>query len=158
MPLSLVRPIADVAKEGVIYKVDALESGPLDLISTYVGPYFSFPLTDHCLIGTKFLTGVSYSPANSISAYYEAETTGTSGKQKIEDIKHSYNMGYETGISVNYIIKPKLSVRIYTDYNVIPARHVSFGLSDNKVFERQERHEILHMIAVGASVNVLLWN
>jgi len=158
MPLSLVRPIADVAKEGVVYKVDALESGPLDIISTYAGPYFSFPLTDHCLIGSKLLVGVSYSPANSISAYYKTEETGISGKQKIEDIKHSYNIGYETGISVNYIIKPKLSVRIYTDYNVIPARHVSFGLSDNKVFERQERHEILHMIAVGASVNVLLWN
>jgi len=158
MPLSLIHPIPDVAKEGVVYKLDALESGPLDIISTYVGPYLSFPLTDHCLIGSKLLTGVSFSPANSISAYYRAATTGISGKQKIEDIKHSYNIGYETGISVSYIIKPKLSVRVYTDYNFIPSRYVGFELSDDKIFQRHECHEILHMFAIGASINVLMWN
>lgn len=157
MPLSLTKPIPDYASPEVYYQVDALESGPLDIISGYVGPYLSVPLSSRCLWSTKLLVGCNFIPSNSINLLYKENQSPEIKKQEIAHVNHSYNIGYGTGSSVSYVLKQNLSVRVFMDYNVIPSRFTTFLVNEEKAFQQIEEHKTLQTVTLGASVNIMLW-
>lgn len=157
MPLSLTKSIPNYVTPDVYYQLDALESGPLDIISGYVGPYLSVPLSSRCLWSTKLLIGCNFIPSNSISLLYKENQSQEIKRQEIAHVDHSYNIGYSTGSSISYVLKQNLGVRVFIDYNVIPSRFVTSLIEQEKTFQRIEMHKTLQTFTLGASVNIMLW-
>lgn len=157
MPLSLTDPLSKSIPVAIADKIQALQSDPLDMLSGYVGSYLSYPLTDRFLLGTKLLVGCIFIPGNTVSALYRDNAALEIKMWDISEIKRSFNIGYGTNASLTYILKQNLGVRIFVDYNLSPARFVTFTKQADFTTERFERHLTLQSYIVGAAINVMLW-
>lgn len=99
----------------------------LDLISGYVGPYFSFPISARWKAGSKLLAGYVYSPTRTFSSTTIGKSGGISGG---------------TGISLTYVAKHNLGIRLLMDYTVLPP-------------VGSEKGKMMHMLTFGGALNVM---
>jgi PAP2 superfamily protein len=76
---------------------------PLDVVSFYVGPYFSFPVCSEILLGTKALVGYV--------DYRETQVSGT-------PVGGVNGVAFGTGISVCYLASRSFNIRLFADYNL----------------------------------------
>jgi len=105
------------------------QNSSIDMLSGYGGAYFSYPITARWLIGSKLLIGYNhYSGADLPSS----EMT----------IGNKNGAGFGTGISFNYRTSERLSMKIFTDYNILTPS-----------FKRHS--EAINMLTLGASMNVI---
>lgn len=138
-------------------EVKQLESNPLNYITTNAGSYFSYPVTDNFLVGGKLLVGVNYIADNTLLAIYEKSPRESSEKIKIAQVSDEFNVNLATGASITYALKPQLSVRIFFDYNLNPAKFDMTYYVEMPQSESGKKQAILHSMTLGASVNVMLW-
>lgn len=158
MPLSLTQPLSKSIPEDIAERIKGFQSDPLDMVCGYVGSYLSFPLTDRYLLGTKLLVGGIFIPGNSLSALYAENNSYEIKEREISRVNNSFNIGYSTSASLTYILKTNMGVRVFIDYNVSPARFVTYTKLGNMTDAlRFEQHKTLQSFAIGASVNVMLW-
>ncbi|WP_099465667.1 phosphatase PAP2 family protein [Parabacteroides provencensis] len=156
MPLSLTAPLSKSIPVEIAKRVKRLQSDPLDIASIHVGPYVSYPLTDRFLAGAKILVGCNLVPSNTISVLYISES-GEEKERAIANVKTNFSVSYGTGASLTYIVKQNLSVRVFIDYNCSPSRFVSYSTNLKGEAVQYETHKTLNALALGASVNVMLW-
>lgn len=207
-PLSLTVPLTESLPAELAARVKGFRSEPLDRLALYVGPYFSFPLSDRCLLGTKLLVGGRVVSSNRIYALYtdnpapgdghgavkslateqaapqggafpgglaavwpdknklragngglrEGEFQEPEIKEKeLIHVKTNFGIGYATGLSVVYLVKQNLGVKVFTDYTCSPSRFVTFQTGREGETTRFERHKTIQSFALGASLNVMLW-
>lgn len=156
MPISLTRPLSESLPPDIAQKVGSFQSDPFDMIAGYVGPYFSFPVTDRFLVGSKLLAGCVYVPKNGLSALYKDKDDQKIKEWHIFDMNHSFNTTYSTNLSFTYILKQNLGVRVFFDYNISPSRFTTSTTrtDDALLFEQ---HQVLQYYTLGAAVNVMLW-
>ena len=156
MPLSLTAPLSKSIPVEIAKRVKRLQSDPLDIASIHVGAYVSYPLTDRFLAGAKILVGCNLVPSNTISVLYISES-GEEKERAIANVKTNFSVSYGTGASLTYIVKQNLSVRVFIDYNCSPSRFVSYSTNLKGEAVQYETHKTLNALALGASVNVMLW-
>lgn len=137
-------------------KLEAIQPAATDILSLSAGTYFSYPLTNRWLAGTKFLLGTDYSSGNSITAFYHDTPTENELKSMdIVNIKEFHTFSIGTGISLSYIVKRNFGVKLFLDYNFIPT-HTSFQINDeNGSVKTLKSSSSLHMLVLGASANIL---
>lgn len=157
MPLSIIEPSDNSVLQGPNLQVQGLKSDPLNIGGIYVGPYFSYPLTNRFLVGSKLLVGYNLTRSNTISTLLKDTQTGLVSEKELMEVKQASSIGYCTNASFTIILKQNLSVRAFFDYNLIPSRFVTFVPDKNGKTDRYERHQTLQPMTLGASVNVMLW-
>lgn len=99
----------------------------LDLISGYVGPYFCLPISGRWKVGSKLLGGYVHSPTRKINSSTIGNSGGISGG---------------TGISMTYMAKHNLGIRLFMDYTLLPP-------------VGSEAAKMVHMLTFGGSLNVV---
>ena len=137
-------------------EVQQLESNPLNYITTSVGTYLSYPVTDHFLVGGKLLLGVNYIGDNTLFALYQKETEKAQ-EIKITQVGDEFNANLTTGVSISYVLKPQLGIRLFFDYSLNPAKFDTEYFVEMPQSESGRSQTILHSMTLGASVNVMLW-
>lgn len=103
------------------------ENNALNTLSGAVGAYYSYPATSRILLGTKALLGY---------AHYNKCTLSRM------DIGATGGVTFGTGISVSFLLKHNLGMKIFGDYNLLPP--VSSDLN-----------KVQHLLVAGASANIL---
>lgn len=82
---------------------DTKSEKPLDVVSFYAGPYFSFPVCSEILLGTKALVGYVDYRKTSVA---DLTVGGVNGA------------AFGTGISVCYLASRSFNIRLFADYNL----------------------------------------
>lgn len=100
----------------------------LDVLSGYIGAYFSYPLTSRWLAGSKLLAGYSYFQSCSLSSVMIGKNGGVS---------------VGTGGSLMFRANPNLGIKFFLDYNVTPSPR---GITDRP----------MHVMTLGGAVNVII--
>lgn len=137
-------------------KIETIQPAATGILSLSAGTYFSYPLTNRWLAGTKVLVGTDYSSGSSITAFYRDSPGEEALKNmNIVDIKEFHAFSIGTGISLGYIAKQNFGAKLFLDYNFIPT-HTSFQINyeagSNKIIRSSSP---LHMLVFGASANIL---
>lgn len=83
-----------------------LQNDPMDIMSVYVGPYFSYPLSARWLLGSKVIGGYSYMD----KCVLPSQTIGSEGRVCVG-----------TGVSCTYLANQYFGVKFFCDYNLSPA-------------------------------------
>lgn len=159
MPLSVTGKITDNTDPDKFYPEESVESDPLDIVSGYVGPYFSLPLTKRCAWASKVLAGCHYRLASSIYAFSpgKPEQRTVESRQEIARTEHSYGFALGAGTSIAYTVTPNLNVRVFADYDMMPS-HFNTSLRDgDNIISKSETNKTLHTFTVGASFNITFW-
>lgn len=157
MPLSITEPLEGNLQQDSHEQVRGLRSNPLSIYGIYIGPYFSYPITNRFLVGSKLLVGYNLTKSNTVIALIRNVQTDLISEKELIDVNHAFSIGYCTNASFTYILKQNLSVRAFFDYNLIPSRFVSFVPDKNEQINRYERHKTLQPMTLGASINVMFW-
>ena len=84
----------------------------LDMISGYVGPFFSYPLTCRWLVGGKLLAGYVHYPSCRLSDIRIGDKNG---------------FGFGTGLSVTFLANHKFGMKFSTDYDLVTSGFVPRG-------------------------------
>lgn len=94
----------------------------ISLITSAVGSYFSYPLSNFWRVGSKALVGINYANLKEFPATLLS--------------MDNYNISFQTGISISYFAKRNLGFKLYTDYGFTPSfigssasNVLTFGLS-----------------------------
>ena len=90
----------------IITNGDVAERNPFNSISACVGPYFSYPLTSHWLLGSKLLAGYLHYPVLHLSQGVVPSRDGVS---------------FGTGLSLTLKPRRDYAVRFFVDYNLQPS-------------------------------------
>ena len=113
-------------------------------------------MTDHFLVGSKLLLGVNYIGDNTLFALYQKETEKAQ-EIKITQVSDEFNANLTTGVSISYVLKPQLGIRLFFDYSLNPAKFDTEYFVEIPQSESVRNQTILHSMTLGASVNVMLW-
>ena len=89
-----------------------LQDESLDMISGYVGPFFSYPLTCRWLVGGKLLAGYVHYPSCRLSDIRIGDKNG---------------FGFGTGLSVTFLANHKFGMKFSTDYDLVTSGFVPRG-------------------------------
>ena len=89
-----------------------LQDESLDMISGYVGPFFSYPLTCRWLVGGKLLAGYVHYPSCRLSGIRIGDKNG---------------FGFGTGLSVTFLANHKFGMKFSTDYDLVTSGFVPRG-------------------------------
>jgi hypothetical protein len=98
----------------------------IDNTSTMIGPYFSYPLLPHLLLGAKVVGGFSH--------YSRCTIDGVT-------YKSDHGLGTSAGISVTYRVNNSYGMSIFSDYVILPGSFATAG-------------EYAHHITVGATASM----
>lgn len=97
-----------VSSSYVIVNNSNAEDKTMDMISFSVGSYFSYPVTPHWLIGSKFLFGYLYYPTLKFSNITVAK-------------RHTICFG--TGVSLTFRARENFGMRFFIDYDLMPSQN-----------------------------------
>lgn len=76
----------------------------LDILSTTVGPYFSYPISSRFRIGATGQVGCSWM------------------KETYEEKRSNHGLSYNTGLTLDFRTSEDVSVRLFADYLIIPGQ------------------------------------
>ncbi|MEG1838631.1 MAG: phosphatase PAP2 family protein [Bacteroidaceae bacterium] len=134
--------------------VENIQPALTNISSIDAGAYFSYPLTNRWLVGSKFLVGTEYSPGSKITAFYRESKDDVLKSKDLIDISEFHSISVSTGTSLSYIVKRNLAVRLLFDYSLLPT-HLSFKV--NRYGQNSEPFKashFTHVLTLGASVNL----
>ena len=101
-------------------------------------------------------TGLNYIGDNTLFALYQKETEKAQ-EIKIAQVGDEFNANLTTGVSISYVLKPQLGIRLFFDYSLNPAKFDTEYFVEIPQSESGRSQTILHSMTLGASVNVMLW-
>lgn len=147
---------------GLAGRIRKVYADPVAVGSVYAGPYFSYPLSSHWLLNGKITFGYSYSNPIEInlqvSDRMHPDRTSAVPLLKVRDVS---GIGLNTGISVMRILNRNLGVRLFCDYNLMPADMVcKMNVTPESVTAMTNtwrRKESIAYYTVGVSVNAVFW-
>lgn len=96
-------------------------------LAVMAGPYFSWPLTSRCSLGTKLVTGYVYMASMKLPEQTIAARNGAD---------------FGTGLSCSYKLRQNYMVALHLDYHLLPPQ---------STYSRREQH----MLWAGSSFNII---
>jgi hypothetical protein len=158
LPLSLSKTIPDVTYEGNTYHITNAESKSVNIIGLNVGPYYSYPITDRLLFNVKVAPTISFSSANTIYLYTTKNGGNDVTKHTILDTKGNVKLGGNAGATLKYVIKPKMAMKIFSEYDVMPSKP-KYMINENVVnpIGDDGRRLFMKVCSVGVGMDVMLW-
>ncbi len=96
-------------------------------LAVMAGPYFSWPLTSRCSLGTKLVTGYVHMASMKLPEQTIAARNGAD---------------FGTGLSCSYKLRQNYMVALYLDYHLLPPQ---------STYSRREQH----MLWAGSSFNII---
>ena len=96
-------------------------------LAVMAGPYFSWPLTSRCSLGTKLVTGYVHMASMKLPEQTIAARNGAD---------------FGTGLSCSYKLRQNYMVALHLDYHLLPPQ---------STYSRREQH----MLWAGSSFNII---
>ncbi len=116
-----------ISNAAVIWNGEAQEQS-LDLVSLYAGAYFSYPIASRFMVESKMIAG-----------YVHSSSLDLSGKP----VANRNMAGISTGVSLTFRPKPRLDMKLFADYEMLP----SLLQSDSR--------SVGHILTFGGSVGIM---
>ena len=133
------------------------------------GPYFSYPVTNRWLLGTKLLVGYYHMRRSEINAVVGSvsEENGTSSSESssapgeirlpMVALGETGNFGFGSGLSFTYLVERNFGVRVFYDCNFSPANlAVTTYNADGATKQTNVKH-FSTSSTLGIAVNIVFW-
>jgi hypothetical protein len=158
LPLSLSKAVPDVIYNGNTYHVTNAESKPVNIICLNAGPYYSYPITDRLLFNLKAAPTVYFSSSNTVYLYTTKNGGNDVTKHTILDTKGHIKIGGNAGATIKYVIKPKMALKIFSEYDVMPSKP-KYTINENveNPIGDDGRRLFMKVCSVGVGMDVMLW-
>lgn len=117
-----------VSNVAIIVNENSPEDETFDIVSGHAGGYFSYPLSSRFQLGSKLLAGYTHYPKLILS-----ELT----------VNSDHGASFGSGISLSFKARPKIGLRLFLDYNLLPPQSVS-------------SKEYMHTLTLGGMAAIIL--